>query len=123
MSNNCSLIRKYKIYKSFGIFNKDENSKEIFDFFDEKLSNLKITIYSSHIDWNIYETTNGECILEYHLKTKSLYVKYKNFCDKFKISDIKEFIKYKVEKLYNIEVETINISIQCEVEIWRKNRL
>lgn len=106
-----NLIRKYKCYKSFNIV--DEKTKEIFDFVDENILNLEKFEWEDAKWKNLifYMNSNGKCILEFYLKHGWLYVSFPDFWHvleyKYKLnySEINEYIKYQITKLYKIKVK------------------
>lgn len=111
----CNLIRKYKCYKLTGEVNRE--TKEIFDFIDNKLKNLNKIDNNKfpdivNDDWIFYMNSSGECILEYNLKAKYLYVRYKDFLEvlvnKYFLESVESLeynlIEYIVKKFYKINI-------------------
>lgn len=103
-----NLLRKYKIYKFLG--KTDDKSKEIFNFVENKLSNLNIIKKVEYLStYNFYINSNNEIIFEYNIYSKWLLISYENLYDvlkyKFDIDyyDICCFISFYINKIYKLE--------------------
>lgn len=105
------LIRKYKIYKNFNII--DNQTKDIFDFIESNILNLKLSDYKIR-EWRFYINSNDECIFEYSYHTNKIYFQtdFGNILrNKYnlKTEDIENLLKHITKKNFKIKIEAARI--------------
>ncbi len=122
-----NLTRQYKLWKlgvPMGL-----GFLEILEFVDSKISNLQKFRMGDYPEYEFYMNADNECVLDYHMVGRYLYVRHQDFWEvlqnKYKIeySDIRIFLHNKVEEGYGLDIKSIsalNMSINGEIEEYYK---
>lgn len=114
-----NLIRKYKIYKFLGIV--DEQTKEFFNYIENKYLNLKLIEDEYDNGWFFYVNEKDECILEYNFKTLNIF--YKKVSAKYNTIGMELLIKDILIKEYYIKIYTIYGITNFDYEHYKNTRL